>query len=64
MGTRRRWASGADAGDDWLGEYGSEKFTFKQMLEFDIEVDVLGGNVVGDGPGVDSWWSWIGERIV
>lgn len=52
-----------DDGDDWLGEYGSDKFTFKQMLEFDIEVDVIGGNVVGDGPGADRWWKWIGDRI-
>jgi len=53
----------AEENDDWLGEYGSEKFSFKQMLEFDIEVDVIGGNVVGDGPGVDKWWKWIAERI-
>jgi signal recognition particle receptor subunit beta len=53
-----------EEGDDWLGEYGSEKFSFSQMREFDIEVDVIGGNVVGDGgPGVDKWWSWIADRI-
>ncbi|KAK3681586.1 signal recognition particle receptor beta subunit-domain-containing protein [Podospora appendiculata] len=51
--------------DDWLGEYGSDKFTFKQMLEFDVEVDVIGGNVVGEGegPGADKWWRWIAEKI-
>lgn len=49
--------------DDWLGEYGSEKFSFKQLLEFDIEVDVVGGNVIGDGPGADKWWKWIAERV-
>ncbi|KAK5652904.1 hypothetical protein OQA88_9382 [Cercophora sp. LCS_1] len=49
--------------DDWLGEYGSEKFSFKQLLEFDIEVDVIGGNVVGEGPGADKWWKWIAERV-
>ncbi|KAH8898384.1 P-loop containing nucleoside triphosphate hydrolase protein [Thozetella sp. PMI_491] len=53
-----------DASDDWLGEYGSEKFTFKQMLEFDIEVEVIGGNIVGEGPGVDKWWSWIAKKII
>lgn len=53
-----------DEGDDWLGEYGSEKFSFSQMREFDIEVDVIGGNVVGEGgPGVDKWWSWIADKI-
>ncbi|KAK0622794.1 signal recognition particle receptor beta subunit-domain-containing protein [Immersiella caudata] len=52
-----------EEGDDWLGEYGSEKFSFKQMLEFDIEVDVIGGSTTGDGPGAEKWWKWIAERI-
>lgn len=53
-----------EEGGDWLGEYGSDKFSFNQMREFDIEVDVIGGNVVGDGgPGVDKWWSWIADKI-
>ncbi|KAK0718509.1 hypothetical protein B0T26DRAFT_741450 [Lasiosphaeria miniovina] len=58
-------AAGAagDESDNWLGEYGSDKFSFKQMLEFDIEVDVVGGNVIGEGPGADRWWRWIAERI-
>ncbi|TLS30952.1 hypothetical protein PpBr36_02257 [Pyricularia pennisetigena] len=55
--------AGAEEGDDWLGQYGSEKFTFSQMREFDIEVDVLAGNVEGDGPGVDKWWEWIADQI-
>ncbi|KAK1833549.1 srp receptor beta subunit [Podospora conica] len=53
----------AEEGDDWLGEYGSEKFTFGQMREFDVEVDVVGGSVVGEGPGADRWWKWIAERV-
>ncbi|KAL1841460.1 hypothetical protein VTJ49DRAFT_7015 [Mycothermus thermophilus] len=52
-----------DEADGWLGSYGSEKFSFKEMLEFDIEVEVLGGNVVGEGPGAEKWWRWIAERI-
>lgn len=55
-----------NAGDDtegWLGGDGSEKFSFAQMMEFDVEIDVIGGNVVGDGPGADKWWRWIGERV-
>ncbi|KAK3368506.1 signal recognition particle receptor beta subunit-domain-containing protein [Podospora didyma] len=55
--------SAREDGDDWLGEYGSEKFSFNQLMEFDIEVDVVGGNVVGDGPGADKWWKWIAERV-
>lgn len=56
-------ANGGDEESEWLGEYGSEKFSFKQMLEFDIEVDVIGGNIVGDGPGADKWWRWIAEKV-
>jgi signal recognition particle receptor subunit beta len=53
-----------EEGDDWLGEYGSDRFTFGQMREFDVEVDVIGGNVIGEGgPGVDKWWSWIAKQI-
>ncbi|KAK4661337.1 uncharacterized protein QC763_703270 [Podospora pseudopauciseta] len=48
---------------DWLGGDGSEKFSFAQMMEFDVDVDVIGGNVTGDGPGAEKWWKWIGERV-
>lgn len=56
-------SAGAEEGDGWLGGYGTEKFSFKEMMEFDIEVEVIGGNVLGEGPGADKWWSWIGERV-
>lgn len=52
---------GSEEQDNWLGEYGSEKFTFSQMREFDIEVDVLGGSVLEGN--VDKWWDWISSRI-
>jgi signal recognition particle receptor subunit beta len=52
-----------EEGDGWLGGYGNEKFSFKEMMEFDVEVEVIGGNVVGEGPGADRWWKWIGERV-
>ncbi|KAI7783890.1 srp receptor beta subunit [Diaporthe eres] len=55
--------AGSDDADDWLGEYGSAEFKFDQMREFDTEVDVISGNITGDGPGADAWWSWIGSRI-
>ncbi|KAL2270506.1 hypothetical protein VTJ83DRAFT_2690 [Remersonia thermophila] len=67
LSSDRHDADGLDADEDeadaWLGSYGSDKFSFKEMLEFDIEVDVLGGNVVGEGPGADKWWRWIAERL-
>ena len=50
-----------DDEDAWLGAYGSEKFAFGQMREFDVEVDVVGGSVL-EGK-VDKWWDWISERI-
>jgi signal recognition particle receptor subunit beta len=53
-----------DDKDDWLGETGSSEFKFSQMEEFDITVEVAGGNVTGgDGPGVDKWWKWVSERL-
>ncbi|KAI0971045.1 signal recognition particle receptor beta subunit-domain-containing protein [Xylaria arbuscula] len=52
---------GSEEQDSWLGEYGSEKFTFAQMREFDIEVDVVGGSVLEGN--VDKWWDWISSRI-
>ncbi|KAI1410073.1 P-loop containing nucleoside triphosphate hydrolase protein [Hypoxylon sp. FL1857] len=52
---------GSEEQDDWLGQYGSEKFSFGQMREFDIEVDVIGGSVL-EGK-VDKWWDWISKRI-
>lgn len=54
---------GSEDQDSWLGEYGSEKFTFSQLQEFDIDVEVLAGNVSGDGPGAQKWWWWIAQRI-
>ncbi|CAM1505080.1 Fc.00g107170.m01.CDS01 [Cosmosporella sp. VM-42] len=54
---------GSEDQDSWLGEYGSEKFTFSQMQEFDISVEVLPGNVSGDGPGADKWWWWIAQCV-
>jgi hypothetical protein len=50
--------------DDWLGEMGSEDFKFSQMEEFDISVEVAGGNVLGaDGASTESWWRWVADRL-
>lgn len=54
---------GNEEADDWLGEYGSDEFKFDQMREFDIDVDVEGGAVLGDKPDVDKWWTWIGNKL-
>ncbi|KAJ1335261.1 signal recognition particle receptor subunit beta [Microdochium nivale] len=52
---------GSEENDAWLGAYGTDKFTFAQMREFDIDVDVVAGSVL-EGE-VDKWWQWIAERI-
>jgi len=52
-----------DEEEGWLGAVGSKEFKFDEMMEFDMEVEVVGGNVIGDGPGAERWWRWIGERI-
>jgi signal recognition particle receptor subunit beta len=49
--------------DDWLGEVGSKDFRFKQMEEFDVLVEVSGGNVAGGEPVTEKWWRWISERL-
>ncbi|KAI5465425.1 signal recognition particle receptor beta subunit-domain-containing protein [Mariannaea sp. PMI_226] len=54
---------GSEEQDSWLGEYGSSKFTFSQLQEFELEVDVIPGNITGDGPGADKWWWWIAQKI-
>ena len=54
---------GSEDQDSWLGEYGSEKFSFTQMAEFDVEVDVLPGIVTGNEPDVDKWWWWMAQRV-
>ena len=53
-----------DENDDWLGEVGSAHFKFSEMEEFDVAVEVIGGNVLGgDGPSVEKWWKWISQRL-
>ncbi|KAI1097296.1 P-loop containing nucleoside triphosphate hydrolase protein [Jackrogersella minutella] len=52
---------GSEEQDGWLGEFGSEKFGFGQLREFNVQVDVIGGSVL-EGK-VDKWWDWISERI-
>ncbi|KEY72479.1 hypothetical protein S7711_05154 [Stachybotrys chartarum IBT 7711] len=54
---------GSEEQDAWLGEYGSDKFSFRQMQEFDIEVEVMPGSVVGETPGAEKWWWWIAQRV-
>lgn len=50
--------------DEWLGEVGSKEFKFKQMEEFDVTVEVSGGNVTGgEGPSVEKWWGWVSDRL-
>ncbi|OAQ61159.1 ADP-ribosylation factor domain-containing protein [Pochonia chlamydosporia 170] len=54
---------GSEEQDSWLGEYGSEKFSFQQMGEFDIDVEVVPGSVTTEEADVDKWWWWMAQRI-
>lgn len=54
---------GGEEADAWLGAYGTEKFGFEQMKEFNVDVEVVGGNVLGEGPGVDKWWKWMADKV-
>lgn len=54
---------GSEEQDGWLGEFASEKFTFQQMREFDIDIDVVGGSVMAEDADVDKWWWWIAQRV-
>jgi signal recognition particle receptor subunit beta len=55
---------GSEEQDGWLGEYGSEKFSFQQMNEFDIDIEVVAGSVLTEELGADKWWWWIAQRVV
>jgi signal recognition particle receptor subunit beta len=55
---------GDEEKDEGLGEEGSTEFKFSQMEEFDITIEVSGGNVLGgSGPSVEEWWKWISLRL-
>jgi signal recognition particle receptor subunit beta len=47
--------------DDWLGQYGAEKFAFGQMKEFDVDVQIQSGSVL-EGK-VETWWKWMSVRL-
>ena len=61
-------AVGADdaANEDWLGDEDdkNQDFSFEQLRDVDVPVEVLAGNVIGsDGPGIDGWWGWIAAQM-
>lgn len=55
-----------DEEQNWLGEYGTETFSFGHMQEHDVEVEVLGGSALerdGGASKIDTWLEWIGQSI-
>ncbi|GAB1730647.1 hypothetical protein NU195Hw_g8603t1 [Hortaea werneckii] len=51
---------------NWLGAYGSKDFKFEQMEEHGVDVQIVGGNVKGDGKEkgkVEDWWAWVGDNL-
>jgi len=49
---------------EMLGGNGEGSFGFDSMREWNVDVNVVGGNVVGEeGPGVEGWWKWIAGQL-
>ena len=47
-----------------LGGAGEGKFEFKLMEEYNVPVEILGGNVLGsEGADVAKWWDWLGKHL-
>lgn len=47
-----------------LGGNGEGKFDFTLMEEYNVHIEVLGGNVVGsNGSDTKLWWQWIGRHL-
>ncbi|KAI9655441.1 MAG: hypothetical protein M1831_004856 [Alyxoria varia] len=47
-----------------LGGGGEGPFKFDLMEEYEVPVEVLGGNVTGaDGSDAGKWWDWIGKHL-
>lgn len=54
---------GSEEQDTWLGELGTDKFSFEQLQDLGVEVEVVPGSVVGERIEADKWWWWIAQRI-
>lgn len=57
---------GEDADDDRdvLGGGGEGRFEFELMEEYNIRIQVIGGNVLGsENAEVASWWDWVGRHL-
>ncbi|GAB0134300.1 hypothetical protein EsDP_00002678 [Epichloe bromicola] len=54
---------GSEEQDSCLGEYASDKFSFQQMMEFGIDVEVIPGSVTTEAADVDRWWWWMANRV-
>lgn len=53
-----------DAQSHWLGVSGRAPFTFSQLAEAGVHVDVLAASVVGaEGPGLGPLWDWIARLM-
>lgn len=47
-----------------LGGNGEGRFEFKLMEEYNVPIEVVGGNVMGaEGSDTAKWWDWIGRRL-
>lgn len=49
---------------DILGGGGEGRFEFGLMEEYNVRVEVIGGNVLGsDSADVANWWDWLGRHL-
>lgn len=47
-----------------LGGGGEGKFDFGLMEEYNVHIEIIGGNVLGaEGADVDKWWEWIAKYL-
>ena len=50
--------------NDRLGNGGDQPFTFVELTDVNVAVEITGGSVLGNGgPEVAKWWEWIGRNL-
>ena len=50
--------------NDQLGSGGVQPFTFVELTDINVPVEITGGSVLGNGgPEVAKWWEWIGRNL-
>ena len=54
----------SDNDQEVLGGGGEDPFKFSLMEEYNVPIEILGGNCLGaDGPDSNKWWKWIAQYL-